>query len=75
MKQSFSNPGSPHDNAVAESFFRTLKAEEIYHHFYQTADELYASVAEYIDFFNSRRPHQKFKYRTPDQMEDDYFKA
>ncbi|HUM60910.1 MAG TPA: IS3 family transposase [Clostridia bacterium] len=75
VKQSFSNPGSPHDNAVAESFFRTLKAEEIYHHFYQTADELYQSIAEYIEFFNHKRPHQKFKYRTPDQVEENYFKA
>ena len=75
VKQSFSNPGSPHDNAVAESFFRTLKAEEIYHHFYQTADELYASVAEYIEFFNNKRPHQKFKYRTPNQVEEEYFKT
>ena len=74
VKQSFSNPGSPHDNAVAESFFRTLKAEEIYHHFYQTTDELYASVAEYIEFFNNKRPHQKFKYRTPNQVEEEYFK-
>ena len=41
---------SCHDNAVVEAFFRTLKAEEIFRHFYQTADELYASVAEYIGF-------------------------
>jgi transposase InsO family protein/transposase-like protein len=75
VKQSFSNPGSPHDNAVAESFFRTLKAEEIYQHFYQTANALYNSVAEYIDFFNCKRPHQKFKYRTPNQVEAEYFKA
>ena len=51
IKQSFSSPGCPHDNAVVEAFFRTLKAEEIYHHFYQTANELYASVVEYIEFF------------------------
>jgi putative transposase len=55
--------------------FRTLKAEEIYHNFYQTVDELYASIAEYIEFFNYKRPHQKFKYRTPDKVEEDYFKA
>ena len=73
VKQSFSNPGCSHDNAVVEAFFRTLKAEGIFHHFYQAADELYASVAEYIEFFNNRRPHQKFGYQTPDQVEADYF--
>jgi transposase InsO family protein len=29
-KQSFSQPGKPHDNAVAESFFASLKKEELY---------------------------------------------
>jgi len=75
IKQSFSNPGCPYDNAVAESFFRTLKTEEIYNHFYQTADELYASIAEYIEFFNDKRPHQKFSYQTPNQVEEVYFRA
>ena len=32
---------------------------------YKTEKDLRDSVAEYIDFFNNRRPHQKFGYRTP----------
>lgn len=75
MKQSFSNPGCPHDNAVGESFFRTLEAEEIYHHFYHTSEELYESVGKYIEFFNAKRPHQKFSYRTPNKVKDDYFRT
>lgn len=73
VTQSFSAPGCPYDNAVAEAFFRTIKAEEISRHQYKTEDELKGSVAEYIDFFNNRRPHQKFKYRTPSQVENDYY--
>ena len=75
INQSFSNPGCPYDNAVAESFFRTIKAEEIHRQFYQTADDLYASIDEYIEFFNYKRPHQKLGYRTPAQVEEVYFSA
>lgn len=72
VAQSFSAPGCPYDNAVAEAFFRTIKAEEVSRHQYKTEEELRDSVAEYIDFFNNRRPHQKFGYRTPSQVETDY---
>lgn len=75
ITQSFSAPGCPYDNAVAEAFFRTIKAEEVSHHQYRTEVELRESVAEYIDFFNNRRPHQKFGYRTPSQVESDYYQA
>lgn len=34
VRQSFSSPGVPYDNSVCESFFHTLKTEEIYHHLY-----------------------------------------
>ena len=73
IRQSFSNPGCPYDNAVVESFFRTLKAEEVSRHFYATVDQLKDSIDEYIEFFNNRRPHQKLKYLTPNQVEEAYF--
>ena len=72
VKQSFSAPGCPYDNAVAEAFFRTLKAEEVSRRQYRSESELRSSIDEYIDFFNNIRPHQKFQYRTPDQVESDY---
>lgn len=73
VKQSFSAPGCPYDNAVAEAFFRTLKAEEVSRHQYRSELELRTSVDEYINFFNHIRPHQKFQYRTPDRVEFDYY--
>lgn len=73
VQQSFSNVGYPYDNAVAESFFRTLKAEEISQYNYSTFNDLHNSVKEYIDFFNNERPHQKLNYLTPNQVEDNYF--
>lgn len=72
VTQSFSNPVSPLDNAVAESFFACMKREELSHNLYETMEQLEADVAEYIDYYNSRRIHQKLGPRTPVEAEDDF---
>ena len=71
--QSFSNPGTPYDNAVAESFFSIMKREELSHNWYNTADELEKTVADFISFFNGYRPLQKLGNLTPDQYESRYW--
>ena len=75
VRQSFSYPGMPYDNAVAESFFASMKVEELSHHFYNEPEELFRDVAEYIEFFNAKRLHQKLGYRTPDKIEEMYVKG
>ena len=72
--QSFSNPGTPLDNAVAESFFACMKREELSHNLYETREQLESDVAEYVDYYNRIRPHQKLGMRTPIEAEDDFFK-
>lgn len=72
VKQSFSAPGSPHDNAVAESFFASIKKEEFKRQLYHTEAELLTAVQEYIDFYNGYRPHQRFSFKTPNQIEAGY---
>ena len=72
VKQPFSYPGIPYDNAVAESFFSSMKVEELSHHFYDVSKDLFRDVAEYVEFFNSKRLHQKLGYKTPDQIEAMY---
>lgn len=73
IKQSFSEPGCPHDNSVAESFFRSFKSEEVYQHYYKTYEEMEASIDEYMHFFNVERPHMSFNYLTPVRVEELYF--
>lgn len=72
VRQSLSNPGTPHDNAVAEAFFSILKREELSHNWYNTPEDLENTLREYIDFFNQKRPHRKLKLQTPDQFEENY---
>ena len=75
VTQSFSAPGTPHDNAVIESFFASIKKEDFRMHFYQTEEELRTAVSKYIDFYNDYRPHQNLGYMTPNQAEDEYYKS
>ena len=75
VRQSLSNPGTPHDNAVAEAFFSILKREELSHNWYNSAEELENTVGDYVDFFNSKRPHRKLKLQTPDQFEQGFLVA
>lgn len=67
--QSFSAPGQPHDNAVMESFFSFMKREEIYRTHYKSEQQFAKSVDNYIEFYNTQRPHSTLNYKTPDQFE------
>jgi putative transposase len=62
VERSMSRKGDCWDNAVAESFFKTLKVEHIYHHSYKTIKEAELSVFEYIEtWYNVNRIHTAIK--------------
>lgn len=73
--QSFSAPGSPHDNAVAESFFAAIKKEDFRRNYYKTEEEFRAAVAEYVEFYNDYRPHQRLGFLTPNQAEKEFYNS
>ena len=72
VNQSFSNPGTPLDNAVAESFFSCMKREELSHNYYDTVDDLKRDVADYVVFFNNMRSHRKLGMLTPCEAEQQF---
>lgn len=58
------------DNAVVESFFRTLKVERVYHRRYQTREEAKQDVFQWIEvFYNRQRRHSTLGYRSPAEFE------
>jgi len=68
--QSMSKKGCCWDNAVAESFFKTLKVEMVYHDHYETRKQAELAVFEYIEvFYNRKRKHSYLGYKTPVQYE------
>ena len=69
VAQSFSKSGRPHDNAVAESFFASMKREEIYRTQYHSEHQFMGSVDSYIEFYNMKRPHSTLNHKTPDGCE------
>ncbi|WP_181885227.1 IS3 family transposase [Pontibacter diazotrophicus] len=65
-----SRKGNCWDNAVAESFFKTMKAEMVYHHKFATIAEAKLAVFKYIEsFYNRKRRHSALEYLTPCQYE------
>lgn len=68
--QSMSRKGNCWDNAVAESFFSTLKTELIHHEKFETKKEAEAKIFDYIEiFYNRQRLHSTLNYLTPEEFE------
>lgn len=67
---SMSGAGNCYDNAVAESFFGTLKTELVYHERYRTREEAARSLSRYIEaYYNCRRRHSSLGYVSPGAFE------
>ncbi len=65
-----SRKGNCWDNAVAESFFSTLKRELVHHESYAGREEARRSLFEYIEvFYNRTRLHSTLGYRSPAAFE------
>ena len=76
MQPSMNGRKTAYDNAVAESFFSTLKNEWVHHHDFNTRDEAKLAIFDYIEcFYNRNRIHQSLGYRTPDEVEKLYYGA
>jgi putative transposase len=62
--------GTPRENAQAESFFRTLKHEEIYLNDYEDGREAKQAVGRFIErVYNEKRLHSSLGYRPPNEFE------
>ena len=58
MKASMSRRGNCYDNAPMESFWASLKKEQVHHQHYQTRDQARADIFDYIEcFYNTIRGH------------------
>ena len=68
-----SRKGECLDNAVAESFFGSLKNELVYHEDYKTRAQARQSIFEYVEvFYNRQRRHASLDYLTPVEYEEKY---
>jgi putative transposase len=67
---SCSDKSSPTDNAFMESFFKTLKAEEVWLEDYENLQHADRSIGRFIDYYNSDRMHSSLGYLSPEQFEE-----
>jgi putative transposase len=67
--QSMSRKGNCWDNAVAESFFKTIKTESLYRYKFSSFNQVYSTVFDYIDgWYNTMRIHSALGDKSPQQM-------
>ena len=67
---SMSRKGNPYENAYAESFFKTLKVEEVYLNEYHDINDAWDNIQHFIeDVYNKKRLHSSLGYKSPDQFE------
>ena len=56
------------DNVFVERIWKSIKYEEVYLHAYDSVHEARESIARYLEFYNSIRPHSNLKALTPNQV-------
>jgi len=70
---SMARKGNPFDNAMAESFIKTLKYEEVDLWDYRTLADVYKRIAFFIqELYNKKRLHSSLGYLPPDEFESNF---
>lgn len=73
IRRSVGRTGICYDNALAESFFATLKNERVHRTVYPTREHARNDIAKYIELrYNSRRRHSELGYKTPRQVRNEF---
>ena len=72
IRISMDGQGAWRDNVFVERLWKSVKYEEVYLKAYNTVSEARASIDQYLEFYNGRRPHSSLDRMTPDQF---YFRS
>ena len=76
IRPSLGRTGICWDNALAESFFASLKKERVHLMVYPTRKKAQEDIARYIElFYNRRRIHSTLGYRTPHEVRTEYMNS
>ena len=68
IRISMDGKGCWRDNVFVERLWKTIKYEHVYLHAYDSVSEARSKLADYLDFYNRRRPHSALDGCTPDAV-------
>jgi putative transposase len=71
---SYSKKAHPWNNAVIESFFKSLKREQLNRMKFTSLKQVHIACFEYIIRYNSKRPHTSLDMNTPIHVEEIFYK-
>ncbi len=75
IRGSMGRKGNPYDNAYAESFFKTLKHDEIFLYDYKTTRDVFERLPHFLEqVYNRRRLHSSLGYVPPEEYELKYIR-
>ena len=63
--------GNPYDNAMMESFMKTLKVEGVYPVAFESAEDVAEHLPRFIDSYNDRRLRSALGYPSPNRFEEE----
>lgn len=68
LRQEFITPHSPEQNGMVERLIRTLKEQCAHRHRFETLQHASRVIGDWINFYNTRRPHQALGMKTPAEV-------
>jgi len=76
IRISMSDKGNPYQNNITESFFKTLKYNEVYLNEYDNFEEALANIENFIEqVYNQKRLHSSLNYQTPEEFEQKHLQT
>ena len=67
-QMSMDGRGAWRDNIFIERLWKTVKYERVYLHAYESVSDARQSIMQYLDWYNTSRPHSRLGKRTPDEV-------